>query len=334
MAHVLMLFYLLLIPCAVFAEVYYVKPDIDTSCPEDPCRTISEYAAQPKGDFSYKTRFILLQGEHYLTHNFSLHDIGELVFTGYDSIFLTCAQNIGFDIGNIENVTFTGLNIFGCTMSLDNIADAVSIEHSCIQNVSNSKPALYLSTVQESIIINSSFAFIDVEETDSIACSAVRAHNTNLSITNSAFNRNSAISNRLGSTICMFNSNVTLEKSSFIGNTGMTGGVLYAENSKIISLSSVYSNNRVTDHGGVAYIQSATFFLNSCTFINNKSNKDGGALYLLYGSVSAVDCEFQSNSADGGGVLQLIDSHAEFSSSSFVDNQANNSGVTSYTTLV
>ena len=312
MAHVLMLFYLLLIPCAVFAEVYYVKSDIDILCPEDPCHTISEYAAQPKGDFSYKTRFILLQGEHYLSRNFSLYDIGELVFTGYDSVSMTCAQNIGFDIGNIENITFTGLNIFGCTMSL-NITDAVSIEHSCIQNVSNNKPALYLSTVQESIIFNSSFSFIDVEVTDSIACSAVRAHNTNLNITNSAFNRNSAISNQFGSTICMFNSNVTLEKSSFIGNTGMTGGVLYAENSKIDSLSSVYSNNHATDPGaegmgGVAYIQSgsAMFFLDNCTFSDNKADLDGGALYLHNSSVTAVDCRFQKNSAFYGGVASLF----------------------------
>ena len=313
MAHVLMLLYLLLIPCAVFAEVYYVKPDIDSSCPEDPCHTISEYAAQPKGDFSYETRFILLQGEHYLTHNFSIHYIGELVFTGYDSVSLTCAQNIGFDIGNIENVTFTGLNIFGCTMSLDNITDAVSIEHSCIQNVSNSKPALYLSTVQESTIFNSSFAFIDVEVTDSIACSAVRAHNTNLSITNSTFDRNSAISRRLpvSSTICMFNSNVTLEKSGFIGNTGIRGGVLYAENSKIYSLSSVYSNNHATYNGvsgmgGVAYIQSATFFLNNCTFSDNEGGQGGGVLYLHNSFVTAVNCKFQKNSALYGGVASLF----------------------------
>lgn len=331
MAHDFML-YLLLIPCAVFAKVYYVKPEIDTSCPADPCHTISEYAAQPQGNFSFKTRMILLQGEHYLSHTFSLHDIGELVFTGYDAS-LTCVQNIGFDIGNVENVTFTGLNIFGCTISClntDAVFSKLNIEHSCIQNVSNSKPAVYLSTIQESTIFNSSFVFIDVEETDSIACSAVRAHNTNLNIINSAFDRNFAKSDRLSSTICMFNSNVTLENSSFIGNKGMTGGVLYAENSKINSLWSIYSNNHVTNFGGVAYIQNAALFLDSCTFSDNKSGEDGGALYLLYGVVAAVDCVFQYNSAAGAGVLQLTsNSHAKFSNSSFVHNQANNSGVVS-----
>ena len=146
----------------------------------------------------------------------------------------------------------------------------------------------------------------------------------------------SSISNQLfGSTICMFNSNVTLEKSSFIGNTGMRGGVLYAENSKICSLSSVYSNNRATYYnyvvytgeGGVAYILSATLFLDSCTFSNNEASLYGGGLYLWNVSVVAVNCEFQNNSAgDYGGVADVDnDSVLTLKHCNFSSNRANTS---------
>ena len=57
---------------AGMTNVLYVTPAVNTSCPEKPCLTISQYAQNSEEIFKSNSRLIFLQGDHTLNENFTL----------------------------------------------------------------------------------------------------------------------------------------------------------------------------------------------------------------------------------------------------------------------
>lgn len=155
----------------VTAKTFFVTPNLNTSCPEEPCLTISEYATQPRGYFTPRATMIFLPGEHTLTRNFFLQDMDELSLRCYpgDGFVATvsCLQESNLKISDIINVTVTGVNFADCygdtVTGVDKFVLEFSTVQSVLKNIANETP-LYFSDVREIYILNCSFVWNEVEE--------------------------------------------------------------------------------------------------------------------------------------------------------------------------
>ena len=131
---------------------------------------------------------------------------------------------------------------------------------------------------------------------------------------NVIFNMNKAY---FGGALCFLNNSTILFESKsaieFRNNYGLSGGVIYSENSAItLNTCDISFINNTADRGGVFYINSNMTFMenSSVLFHNNTAFIDGGVVYLTSGSILTFDnhCNvtFSSNTAsDYGGVAYI-----------------------------
>ena len=54
---------------------YLIKSTPSTSCPSDPCLTLSEYTQQPLHYLTSNTTLLLLPGDHVLSTNFTVENV-------------------------------------------------------------------------------------------------------------------------------------------------------------------------------------------------------------------------------------------------------------------
>lgn len=73
-----------LLSYCVSAEIYYVTPTTNITCPAEPCLTLSEYATQPQDYYPSDITMILLEGEHILSTSLSFEHRDEYILVNYD----------------------------------------------------------------------------------------------------------------------------------------------------------------------------------------------------------------------------------------------------------
>ena len=112
---------------------------------------------------------------------------------------------------------------------------------------------------------------------------------------------------------------VTVDGSTFTGNTGVRGGVGYVRNAKVFEVSdSTHSGNTSTGAGGVYDIHDSTTVIADSSFTGNKAATDGGAMRIEAGTTTLDTVVFEKNeagsvddqgkvtNAGNGGALQII----------------------------
>ena len=112
---------------------------------------------------------------------------------------------------------------------------------------------------------------------------------------------------------------LTVDGSTFTGNTGVRGGVGYVRNAKVFEVSnSIHSGNSSTGAAGVYDIHGSTTVISDSEFAGNKSATAGGALRIEGGSTELDNVIFDKNEAGSinekgqvtdsglGGAIQLI----------------------------
>ena len=330
-----MSFYLLQMCLSVLSsETYFVTPNSSISCPKGPCQTLAQYATQSFSDSSNIT-MVFLEGEHILSHTFSLHSLNSLTIKSIDpsvNMTISCLGEGRLVLHDIHNVLLSNVTLVSCEESTVELVDCFAIEQSLVQSLSRAH--FYLNGINQLLVIDSTFTF---NVTKGVGC-VFKICDTSMTLKHSIFKQNSVESDHdLGSILCAFNSSITMQASSFTDNQAPTGGIVYADNSTVTVRECTFTNNHATICGGVAYIsQKSHFTIDSCNFTENNSSTDGGVMCVTRDSVVEVELTiFAYNSAcrdilpgGNGGVIQLSNnSQCKLKNCTFISNEANEGGV-------
>ena len=114
------------------------------------------------------------------------------------------------------------------------------------------------------------------------------------------------VQGKKSSIVKISDSSVRIENSTFSDNTGYSGGVLYARDSKINIAQSTFTGNKARNSGGAIFSITAEVNINKCTFENNWAEYKGGAINALNNSICNLHgSSFVNNRADlyGGAIF-------------------------------
>ena len=117
--------------------------------------------------------------------------------------------------------------------------------------------------------------------------------------------------------------NLTIQNSTFSGNTGAGGGALYHSynGGSLLIQNSTFSGNTARRAGGALYATSGNVTIQNSTFSGNSAGRAGGALYSRDNLV-IQNSTFSGNSAagDGGAIFLYGGSTATISNSTITGN--------------
>ena len=168
---------------------------------------------------------------------------------------------------------------------------------------------------------------------------------------------------RAGGAIISVQSNLTISRSTFQGNSATVGGAIFAWIKCNISiLNTTFADNQAVCHdelcrnkrlavprGGALAVQTCNLLIQSTIFNSNHTNGLGGAMHTIQSNIRAIATIFFNNSAvtvmnesitnsGSGGVLSALISTINFTKSTFTFNRANYGGAmytqTSIITLI
>ena len=310
-------FQLLFLPihlqCTAQESYYYVKPTANTSCPANPCLTLSEYVQQSDQYLTSNATMVFLPGTHTLENDFVVADVASFRLLGDPTSLpeittkVTCSSPVGFIFDRVLQLEISGLTITGCG-SL------------------NYTSAIRTSSVQQFDMNNCSVH-------SSIKASACLVRGSNVSIADTSFINNSAIN---GAGILAIQSVVILESVIFMENFARdTGGGVTALSSTIsVNGNNTFTRNQAEGGGGIVLYQSILTLNGSNMFYNNIAHAGGGGIYLQESTLSLSGRNtFTQNSAVrenkgglGGGIFACYSSVSSDGAIVFENNSAGQGG--------
>ena len=162
---------------------------------------------------------------------------------------------------------------------------------------------------------------------------------SNYTITDCSFISNRA-SNGKGGAISKFDTDMTIRRSMFSGNSAsQNGGAIYTSGT-LLAESTNFTNNVAMNHGGAIDAQArdgytTQIYLINCQIINNAATLASGGALHLNGDNSAIyidRTQFVGNTADNSGSGGAIHHEGQYTNisvraSSFYDNSATSCGV-------
>ena len=154
-----------------------------------------------------------------------------------------------------------------------------------------------------------------------------------VNISNSNF-RNNYFNNLLGQ-VEITHTNLTISDSKFEKNSALlNGGCFYMDTGSMLNITrcKFLNNFSHTGSGGVFYLDGVDFvFISYCVFEGNHAKDEGGVFASRQiRDVAFKHCTFQNNYASVGGVASITLSNIEFSNSLMDYNNASKSGETLY----
>ena len=354
---------LLALPSLTYGITLHVRPtSTNTSCPTQPCQTLSEYAQDP-GQYFNDSNLTLtfLPGSHTLDINLTITNINQLEIHG--ALLPTrviCNPNVGFTFSNIYRVTIDGLAFAACAARRDIYTYGTYTTYYGLHLQSVQTAEIIDCTFQDSYgsalgVVDSCVVLRDNNFINNcLLCSNGSCHNyllwywvtscdgggvfvqrSILIITgNSSFSGNSA---RYGGGVSAWgSSNVDISgNTTFSGNSASCGGGVYAQLSSNVNISgnTNFSDNSASrDGGGVSAEYSSNVNISgNTTFSGNSASRDGGGVSADYSSNVYIsgNTTFSGNSAsgDGGGVSARDSSNVYISgNTTFSGNSASGDG--------
>ena len=297
----------------------YVKPNnSSSSCPDQPCLTLDQYAQRAEKYFTTGSTFQFLAGNHSLQNSVKLTNISEIILGGKetDSVTIICKNELSIICENVTNLSIQGLTFLLYSINTNKHLSALSIY--------NSKEILLLN-----------LTFVGNVFFSKTLVRAIYSMHSTIIIANCLFKGNTGYDG--GAIYASDGSTVTLSASNFIENEAMNdGGAIFANTSSIIlkethTCNSAWKkgaqqNSNISIHGSKqAVFQSCTLY-----FFNNTAQGFGGAIYLQHSmaSMSGTAIRFVSNSAIQGGAIYAGESEVTSNTRnlSFTSNKAKQFG--------
>ena len=329
--------------CCQEVSLYHITPSLDILCPQDPCLTLSQFAANYTGNDT-NISLIFLPGNHSLDTELYLSRIDNVSLTKImqddERVFVECRRYFGrFDISNTMFASVIGLHFAGCDNNRVSYVEWFTVEDTIFQGVEGGGTALWLNEVAAASIIRSEFLFNGLQhsndsyfEQDEIDGGALNIlSSSNVSIVSSNFMYNEAEN---GGVMFIQNSSLHVIQSNFSYNrANNSGGIMVTSDSLINIDNSDFSKNTAAS-GGVMQTHNDSVNVSCTTFTNNHASLSGGVLLNIYrqSSLNITTSNFSDNSAKfGGGVVYTLFHLSEFffsiTSNAFTNNSADRGGV-------
>ena len=322
-----LLLFLLVYADSAYSQVhYYITPSLNVPCPQDPCLTLSQFAADSNSYLGNETNISLsfLPGNHSLDRELSLSqadnysmakDIG-----GSGTVFVECDSQSGrFNISETTFATVQGLHFIGCGGNRVSQVEQFIVEDTIFQGVEGRGTALVLNEVSAASIVRSLFHSNTHSSTFENHDISPSPYASDQNINYLYLNRNASLA--VGGALYTAFSNVSIVSSQFTHNTAEIGGALFADNSSLHVVGSTYSCNRGS-FGGVMITSESSVNIDNCNFSKNAAEIIGGVMITYKDSVSISGSSFTNNSATYGGVMFIFDGSFTITSSTFTNNSA------------
>lgn len=148
--------------------------------------------------------------------------------------------------------------------------------------------------------------------------SAVSASRSEITLTNSSFERNTAIG--LGGAVSLhLFSTALIKRCNFSGNSAQFGGAVFAEKSNVAGIFIRADGNSADGAGGCFSISEASNFTLRNALVTNSRARGGGVAQIQEDSTCTLrDCEFDNSVADDrGGKVFIQNSFLDISGSLF-----------------
>ena len=337
-------------------KVHYITPSPDIPCPEDPCLTLSQFAAN-SSKYTGQLSLIFLPGNHTLNR--------ELVLSGADNVSMKSQQNETviectsanerFIVNETTSAAIKGIHFIGCGGNIVTRVEELVVEDTIFQGVEGEgrATALVLNEVNFTKIRECSFISntpgnnserhcvgefirdqnvlrrLRLEEDDLVSVGgALLTTSSNVSVTNTKFVHNEA---EIGGVLLAIKSIISISQCTYSYNRALySGGVMATVESSVDIDNSIFSKNLATHEysiGGVMYTSDGTLNITNSTF-NNNSAASGGVMCTSGGSFNITSSTFNNNSADEwGGVMRTSGGSFNITSSTFNNNSAASGGV-------
>ena len=328
------------------SEVYYITITSTDLCTVQPCRTLSQFAANSSHYLHSNTTLVFLPGTHYLsTVNLTLSNVDNFVMKSENSTAqIKCTSNSHIHFSQSQYIHITNLEFIGCGGNQVKHVEEFVVQDTTLKGQENSGTALELieTTAQ---IVNSTFVsnrkgsyrnfvvcLYDACFWDGFFGGAIIATNSIINISQSNFEYNGAeldMSNAMpfGGVLYSDSSNIIIVESQFQHNSATYGGVLCSSGSTITIEASEFHNNSATCGGVYVLLSySSNITINASKFHNNSATREGGVLDSYSSNIIINASEFHNNNAAGGGVLASYSSNIIINASEFHNNSATYEG--------
>ena len=222
----------------------YITPSVDSSCSQDPCLTLSQFAAGPSNYIGTETNIslVFLPGYHTLERELSPHGVKAFSMESQDNerAVIECVSQSARFVVNYETtfVSVKGLQLTSCASMTVSKVEKLVVEDTIFQGVKGEGrgTALFLNEVKFAKIIKSSFVSnlpgvnserhrvgdfvrdqftlneVGLQPNDHVSVGgALAAISSNVSVTHTNFFLNTA---EIGGALAAYQSNVTITQSS------------------------------------------------------------------------------------------------------------------------
>ena len=311
------------------SEVYYITITSTDLCTVQPCRTLSQFAANSSHYLHSNTTLVFLPGTHFLsTVNLTLSNVDNFVMKSEKSTAqIKCTSNSHIRFSQSQYIHITSLEFIGCGGNQVKNVEEFVVQDTMFKGQENSGTALELieTTAQ---IVNSTFVsnrkgsyrkcLIFVPEFgclgDGFIGGVIIATNSTINISQSNFKYNGAeldINNAtLGGVLYSDSSNIIIVESQFQNNSAtFGGGVLasFSSNNNIIINASQFQHNSATIGGVLFSYSSNNITINASQFQNNSATYGGGVLYSYSSTITIGGSNFTKNVSPIGAVIYSSD---------------------------
>lgn len=236
---------------------------------------------------------------------------GDLMVNGANKITLSGDTN-NDGVGDVRVMYNIGANLALFNLNIT-LGDAGNLSGGGIVNLSPGTLRIFRTTFSKNSAGSSGGAILNLGTLKIWNSTFINNRVTNLS-------NGGAISNATPGTM-------SIAHSTFTGNSAVGGGGAIITDSPTTIITSVFSNNTVTDpngNGGAIYsgVLRGELWIGCCTIFTGNRAAHGGGIYVDRGQATVTNSTFSNNGADkdGGGITNygtLI-----ITSSTFADNSA------------
>ena len=330
-------------------QVFYISPSHDTSCPRQPCSTLSELASNTSVCVNNSdVTLVFLSGNHILDRKLILSDANNIsITTMEENVTVQCrGESVRFEVSSTSIFSLHGLQFIGCGGNSVTQVIQFILQYTIFQGLETTSTALILNDTSMSYIafceyfnnkVGSVIQEFEIPEIDTLISDensnktvggAIIAINSNVVIDSVLFMNNSA---QVGTAIFAGKgSNISVNNSQFIHETSPSGfGVLTIDcDCNLHVTNSLFSNNTVS-FGVILSFTSAVSISDGSIFSSNTALFSGGTVLTYNSSLYIFGSIFVNNASPRGkgGAIGVFGGSSYVSDCNFIDNRARYGGV-------
>lgn len=99
--------------------IYYVTPNVSSSCPDSPCKTLDDYVSNVSQLFTDDTSFFFLPGIHALSKSTVIQNVTDIALMAHDEpATIKCGNSSGLIFQDVHDILLANLSFVSCGQSL------------------------------------------------------------------------------------------------------------------------------------------------------------------------------------------------------------------------